>query len=41
MEKITENDIEQYAIEQLELLGYQYIYAPEIAPDSETHERYI
>ena len=27
--KITENDIKQYAIEQLEKLGYNYIYAPD------------
>ena len=46
MEKITESDIELLAIEQLENLGYQYIYAPDIAPDlptgkacSETPER--
>ena len=39
MNKITENDIELLAIEQLEKLGYNYIYAPDIAPDSETPER--
>ena len=39
MIKITENDIELLAIEQLEKLGYNYIYAPDIAPDSETPER--
>ena len=39
MERITENDIETYAIELLEKLGYQYIYGPDIAPDSETPER--
>lgn len=39
MDKITENDIELLAIEQLEKLGYDYIYAPDIAPDSETPER--
>ncbi len=26
--KITENTIEEFAIKQLERLGYQYIYAP-------------
>lgn len=39
MKKIIENDIELFTIEQLERLGYQYIYAPSIAPDSETPER--
>ncbi|MCB1193527.1 MAG: hypothetical protein KDK90_24015 [Leptospiraceae bacterium] len=37
--KITESEIENYTIELLESQGYQYIYAPEIAPDSETPER--
>ena len=31
--KITENTIEEFAIELLERLGYQYIYAPDIAHD--------
>lgn len=39
MTKITENDIELYAIEDLEKLGYSYIYGPEIAPDGEARER--
>ncbi|MCJ7811924.1 type I restriction endonuclease subunit R [bacterium] len=39
MKKITESDIELSAIEQLETLGYQYIYAPDIAPDGEKPER--
>lgn len=39
MNKLAESDIELLAIEQLEKLGYQYIYAPDIAPDSETPER--
>ncbi|MBU1113608.1 MAG: type I restriction endonuclease subunit R [Bacteroidetes bacterium] len=39
MIKITENDIELLAIEQLEKLGYNYIYAPDIAPDSDRPER--
>lgn len=39
MTKISENDIELSAIEKLEALGYQYIYAPNIAPDGETPER--
>lgn len=38
-EKITENEIEKFAIELLEKQGYQYIYAPSIAPDNETPER--
>ncbi|KHE92069.1 MAG: hypothetical protein SCABRO_02119 [Candidatus Scalindua brodae] len=37
--KITENAIEQFAIELLEKSGYQYIFAPSIAPDSDTPER--
>lgn len=39
MNKITESQIEKFAIELLEKQGYQYIYAPSIAPDSETPER--
>jgi len=37
--KITESTIENFAIELLEKQGYQYIYAPDIAPDSDTPER--
>ncbi|AGF97575.1 Type I restriction-modification system, restriction subunit R [Methanosarcina mazei Tuc01] len=37
--KITESEIEKFAIELLERQGYQYIYAPDIAPDSDTPER--
>jgi len=33
MERITESAIEKFAIELLEKQGYQYIYAPSIAPD--------
>jgi len=39
MERITESAIEKFAIELLEKSGYRYIYAPSIAPDSETPER--
>lgn len=39
MTKITESEIETFAIELFEKHGYQYIYAPDIAPDSETPER--
>lgn len=39
MERMTENEIEKFAIELFEKLGYQYVYAPSIAPDSETPER--
>lgn len=39
MTKITESEIETFAIELFERLGYEYIYAPSIAPDSETPER--
>lgn len=35
MTKITENEIELFAIELLEKLGFKYIYAPSIAPDSD------
>ncbi|MBN2771518.1 MAG: hypothetical protein JXR90_12545 [Spirochaetes bacterium] len=37
--KITENTIEVFSIELLERLGYDYIYAPNIAHDGETPER--
>jgi len=37
--KITESELEKFAIELLEKQGYQYIYAPSIAPDSDTPER--
>ncbi len=36
MPKLTESDIELFAIEQFEKLSYQYIYAPDIAPDAST-----
>lgn len=39
MNKITESAIEKLAIELLERQGYHYIYAPDIAPDSDTPER--
>ena len=39
MNKITESAIEKIAIELLEKQGYKYIYAPSIAPDSDTPER--
>jgi len=39
MTKITENEIELFAIELLEKLGFEYIYAPNIAPDSDTPMR--
>ena len=39
MTKIAESTIEKFAIELLEKQGYQYIYAPSIAPDSDTPER--
>lgn len=39
MTRITETHIETFAIELLEKQGYQYIYAPNIAPDGETPER--
>ena len=39
MTRITENIIESFAIELLTQLGYEYIYAPDIAPDAENPER--
>jgi len=39
MNRITENSIEEFAIGLLEKLGYEYIYAPNIAPDGESPER--
>ena len=39
MKRITENEIEEFSIELLEGLSYQYIYGPAIAPDGETPER--
>ena len=36
---LTESTIETYAIQLLERLGYQYIHAPDLAPDSATPER--
>ncbi len=39
MNKISENTIEEFAIELLKKSGYQYIFAPSIAPDSATPER--
>jgi len=39
MIKITESEIEEFSIELLEDLSYQYISGPEIAPDGERPER--
>lgn len=39
MTRITEHSIEAFAIELLDKLGYEYIYAPNIAHDGETPER--
>ena len=39
MNRLTENAIEEFSIELLEKLSYQYIYAPDIAPDGEKPER--
>jgi hypothetical protein len=33
MTRITENTIESFAIGLLNKLGYEYIYAPDIAPE--------
>ena len=39
MSKITETEIELLAIEELEKLGWKYIYAPQIACDGDFPER--
>ena len=39
MNKITDSAIGEFAIELLEKSGYQYIYAPDIDPDSDTPEQ--
>ncbi|MBZ0184473.1 MAG: type I restriction endonuclease subunit R [Melioribacteraceae bacterium] len=39
MKPLIENDIELFAIEQLEALGYSYIHGAEIAPDADNVER--
>lgn len=39
MIKITENDIELWAIEELENLGWEYIHGAVIAPDGDAPER--
>ena len=39
MTRITESEIEEFAIELLEKSSYQYVYTPNIAPDSDTPER--
>lgn len=39
MNKITESAIEEFAIDLFTDLGYDYIYAPDIAPDSENPKR--
>ena len=39
MTKITENDIELWAIEELENLGWRYIHGAVIAPDGDSPER--
>jgi len=39
MSRLTESAIEDFAIKQFERLGYAYVHAPDIAPDSDTPER--
>ncbi|QUL37813.1 type I restriction endonuclease subunit R [Erythrobacter sp. JK5] len=39
MNKLTESEIEEFAISLLERQGYDYLYAPEIAPDGDRPER--
>ena len=37
--KLTESAIEDFAIKLFERLGYDYIHAPDIAPDGDNPER--
>jgi len=37
--KLTESEIETLAIKRLQALGYDHVYAPDIAPDSDKPER--
>ncbi len=37
--RLNEKEIEQFSIELLQNLGYQHIFGPDIAPESETPER--
>jgi len=39
MTRITESAIDEFIIELLEKSGYQYVYAPDITPNSDTPER--
>ena len=39
MSRLTESDIELYAIEELESQGYKYLHGPTIAPDGDAPER--
>jgi len=39
MSRLTESAIEDFAIKLFERLGYSYVHAPDIAPDSDTPER--
>jgi type I restriction enzyme, R subunit len=39
MSKLSESEIETLAIERLQTLGFDYVYAPDIAPDSSNPER--
>ncbi|HNX77984.1 MAG TPA: type I restriction endonuclease, partial [Candidatus Rifleibacterium sp.] len=39
MSRLTESAIEEFAIKLFERLGYSYVHAPDIAPDSDNPER--
>ena len=39
MTRLTESAIEEFAIKLIERLGYDYIHAPDIAPDGDRPER--
>ncbi|TNE71017.1 type I restriction endonuclease subunit R [bacterium] len=37
--KLTEHEIEAFAIERLQAVGYHYLYGPDLAPEGEAPER--
>ncbi len=39
MTRLTESAIEDFAIKLFERLGYDYVHAPDIAPDGDRPER--
>ncbi len=41
MSRITENQIEQFAIEILQFFGWDYVFGPDIAPGAENRNSLI